>query len=575
MAIRVPRPVQPGQVGDVQRDPVRQDIQRFDVPLLDQPAKTAGLLGAGLTDFSEFQLQLAEEQETLALLQTQDTGDAEARTIIQGELSQLGGNAVGAGDRALEAYETLVTQLKPADNLTAAGEAAHKAYLRSLKNTILNGVASHEREQTRVHTIEMIDTSIANAQDKGVLAFNDDEVLIKQMGLIYQRAKARADMTAVPGSDEAKELSEKLAREAISKMYLGAINRALAQPETHKRAEALLIAARESDLLDAGNGDLANAEAAVETGGTLNTAQEQATVIMLGDNGNDLIAALAEARAFAGEDSALEKSLVAEVAARFGERKAADALDLKAKKTEAVALARKGEFNKIEPSVLAELGGTMTSTLQNISARFRRKAALFSDPSIYNKLNRMLDDDLAKEDLLTSEYLENLSESDFRKFSDRQSTLLNATDPTVPAVVSAQRTRTQIVNQALAAADITNDVEIKGFNDALDNAIFALELDTQKKATPQQVQELADLLLIDGEYEGGPGSFADPDVYVFELQQGQQFMLDDLSDIPEHDLIALRAAAEANGQADIKDDDLLELYNEHLRRRIAAAGVGQ
>lgn len=245
--------------------------------------------------------------------------------------------------------------------------------------------------------------------------------------------------------------------------------------------------------------------------------------------------------------------------------------ELKIKKTKAVHKARQGNFEGIGDAVLAELGGNMAAALRKISASVKRGAPIISDPKIVNELNRMKPDELVAVELLEAKYLGGLSVTKWEHFSGKQSGILDNKDPTKK---TAMRTRVQIVTQNLKSAGITDDTKVLNFNNLMDDGIAAIEARNKDgaKATSAQIQELADLLLIEGEYEGAPWR-TDPDVRVFQLQKGQVFFLDNVSDIPPAELRTLRATAEEIGKRKYSDTELLELYNIDLRNRILKTGV--
>jgi hypothetical protein len=265
------------------------------------------------------------------------------------------------------------------------------------------------------------------------------------------------------------------------------------------------------------------------------------------------------------------KKLVREqYTSRLGDEEAQVKRELTVKKADAVKLARAGKFDQIGDAVLAELGGTMSAALRKISAAAKRGAPIIDDPKIVNELNRMRPEQLQAVNLLDAKYLGGLSTEKWDHFSTRQASYLGAK---APAAKTAMRTRVQIVNQNLDAAGIDNETEVLNFNNRLDDAIKAIEEGNKDgaKATSAQIQNLADLLLIDGEYKGG--WTGDPNLRVFQLKTGQVFFLDELSDIPPAELAELREIAKKFGIT--ADDELLDLYNKDLRRRILEAGVGQ
>ena len=301
---RVPQPVQPGQVGDVAIHTAKQDFQSFDVPLLKGNSDALKEGAAGLLGVRDALVESKRLDEDLTLLETQETGDARAREITQGQLANMGGNAIGATERAQDLYDTLVDELGDGSGMPAAAAIAHKKYLRGLQNTILSPVASHERTQKQAHAQKMIDTSIASSIDKGVSGYMSDETLDTQIDLIEQRAKNRAELSA--SGEDAKQLAAELVGTSTSTMYLQAIKLALKDKKT-VRAAQLLEDARTKNLLVGSNGDLLSAETAVNA-----TTQDEIAlsvgIDLFGTHGQDSTAALTELDARTDLDAATKNA---------------------------------------------------------------------------------------------------------------------------------------------------------------------------------------------------------------------------------------------------------------------------
>jgi hypothetical protein len=558
---RVARPAGAGvtQLGAVKPIAADTPYQNLKAPDLSSGARLMQEMGAKGQDavLAQSASQLADRQqdETLKLLEAQEQGAAEERSIIDEMSSTQEGNAIGSAKKAKDRINAFIDSMATTEGLTTQGKIARKRYENSLRNSVSSQGDQHERAEKQKYITNMAKTSITTAQERGVDYYHSDTEMTKQAGLIAQRSKSVAELTTVPGTKGAKILAERLRSENVSKMYTGAIDRALANGHT-ERAKDLLAQAKAGGLIDAASGDLGRAEKAVSIGTNNQFAKDNAPGIV-SDNAGNLAAALKAARNMAGGNAEKEDALVEEVKTQFGEIEAAEKISLKKKKADAVGLARAGKFDEIPNGDLAEMGGPMTSTLEAISARKRRGAAIQSVPSVYNKFNNMSADALA-ENIMTPEALSQLSDDDWQKFSDRQAN--NTAEKT------AQQSRTQIVTGALKSAGITSDESIYNFNKALDLAIRSIEEDKGgKKATPEEVRKATDLLLIEGEYKG---TTVDPDVRAYELKEGQTFLLDDYSDIPDTEIAAIRKEA---GDRRLSNAQVLQVYNAKINADIKKA----
>ena len=560
---KVIRPAEAGasKLGGIQPIAADQQFQTLKLPDLSGKAKGAQRLGAGITTGAEgFAIQMLADKrddENISLLETQMQGDEELRRINEKYLSLNEGNAVGAGAKAKAEMDTFITGLgaDPKD-MTAAGKIARRRYTNSLRSSV-SAIENHERAEKKKYISSMMKTAIATAQETGIDHYDDDEKLATQAGLIAQRSREVARLTM--RGEAADILAEKLRSENISKMYAGAINRALAQGQ-EGRAEELLKTAQAGDLLDANNGDLATAIKAVNIGTDNKFAKTNATTIMADSiHGATLTSALAEGRRRAGKDADKEDALVTEITKRFGEIEAARKIDLRKKKIDAVGMALDGKFDQIPKENLAALG-TMAKALEAMSNRKATNTPLTSDKKLHVRLNKITNLADLETELLKSSTMNKLSETDYRMFSNR----LNAN----PSARTALQTRTQIVTSALKVANL-NDNDVYEFNSKLDIALAQIEATNGgKKPTSTEIREQVDLLLIDGEYVSKKGYGAGPDIRAFALPKGEKFVRwAKVSDVPDEIMEKMKKAAQSY-KVNMTEQQLLDRYNEQITRRI-------
>jgi hypothetical protein len=160
------------------------------------------------------------------------------------------------------------------------------------------------------------------------------------------------------------------------------------------------------------------------------------------------------------------------------------------------------------------------------------------------------------------EYVNDLSQSDFKKFSEGQQKLQSG--DLVNNIKS--RTHTQIANDRLQAIGIkTTASASKG--DAEKSALFMRRLeeemavfaqDSGKEPNAQQIEQIVDKLLI----KADTGIFSEK--FSFELESGEDFEVDDIDDIPLAERRKIVQAIEATG-AQATEENILKLINEKLR----------
>lgn len=263
------------------------------------------------------------------------------------------------------------------------------------------------------------------------------------------------------------------------------------------------------------------------------------------------------------KDPRVRTAVEARLKANEATRKSLATEKLKKLKIDATNLARAGKFDEIPSNVLAEFGGVMTSTLERISSRVNRGAPIESKPEVENKLNKMSPEELAAVDLVSPEFLGGLSSTRWQSWSDRQGALARAGESSVK---TAMRTRSQIVTQDLKAAEIKSAEDIALFNRRIDEEIEALETRTGKKAGSADIQGISDRLLVSGEIRGSSflGIGVDPNRRAFQVKPGEEFFIEEITDIPQSQIEDLRAAFKRANRRDGTNDELVEIYNEFL-----------
>jgi hypothetical protein len=276
MVIKVPTPAlgSGGALGSVGVT-INPNVPRRNIapPNLDQTFgdpdadfKSGQRLGAA-ADVAAEQISAAFERrrvhrENVDLLEHQENVNSAAREFIANATSQLGGNARGITETTAAAMQTLADErLLNVGDLSRSGQLALRQLVVNAQTRVLSAVSTHETTQTTAHELALLNTALASRITAGAAGYSDSDVLHRQATLIAEDAVSIASITA-SDDEEIRAAAEQIAREATSTMYVQAINRAMGNDNTPK-AKELLDEGREMQFLDAGNGDLARAEAAV------------------------------------------------------------------------------------------------------------------------------------------------------------------------------------------------------------------------------------------------------------------------------------------------------------------------
>ena len=245
----------------------------------------------------------------------------------------------------------------------------------------------------------------------------------------------------------------------------------------------------------------------------------------------------------AGQPQEVLERAEALLASEFSQRRAAED-DLRntvlREVREAVYSAR--NFNTLTPDQLAVLDENPIER-DRLERYVAQRGQVQTDQGTYARISMMDPDEFDSVDLMDPQYRTNLSETDWKRFVDQQRALRNSTDrQAASAERSGQRNRTQIVSTALREAGIdptpadtntTGAARVASFNRAFDDRLAAWQAENRgKRPTGQELQRIADELLIQGKVQGS-GWLIDDSRRAFELRDQRErdrFRLSDLSD---------------------------------------------
>ncbi len=567
---RIPTPAQRGQaVGSVQSQFTPTPFQNLN-PDADVfgagQARTLGQVSKGLGAASSDLLAEAETERkdalSLRLLEIQKSATDAELTILTDVQQKRGKDAAGATSLARKQLDDFSKQFNTKD-MRPDERAAVLAVIQSVRNSVLTKSAAHQTSEATKYKDSILVSNMTGASQAAARFWNSDTDIARQVSIASGAAEAYAENRGLK-DDADGDLKTTYVKGQVGAVYKAAIDAAISQ-KNFVRAKELLARSQGATEKDA---VLSSAEYNQLTktivSGSVDKAAMTAANVAVSLHGDEA-AALKAARndpALAGNETA-QKAAATEVAVRFAEQRRADTARLKAQKTKAVALAQAGKFGDIPPEVIAELG-TGAAILRKISENARAGFASISDPATYANLTKLAPEALAAVDLTTNTYVEKLSPTDWQKFVNLQAA--NAK----PETASSQRTRTQIVTQALKAANINLNSKIKEFNEALDSRITEWEASNpNKKAPPEKIREWTDMLIIDGAVDI-PNAW-DPSKRVYQLEpgQGKSFYIDSVDDIPASKRRGLVAAYKANNSGVAPTDAVLvELFTKYLRKTL-------
>tara|TARA_R110000803_G_scaffold131609_2_gene198890 strand:+ start:38 stop:1750 length:1713 start_codon:yes stop_codon:yes gene_type:complete len=567
---RIPTPALRGQeVGSVQSQFTPTPFQNLN-PDADVfgagQARALGQASAGLDALSTGITKQAEidrkDALSLRLLEIQKSATDAELTILTDVQQQRGRDAAGATSLARKQLDVFSKQFNTKD-MRPDERAAVLAVIQSVRNSVLTKSAAHQTSEATKYKDSILVSNMAGASQAASRFWNSDTDIARQVSIASGAAEAYAESRGLK-DDADGDLKTTYVKGQVGVVYKAAIDAAISQ-KNFIRAKELLARSQGATEKDA---VLSSAEYNQLTKTIVSGSVDKAAMAAANNAVSlhaDEAAALNAARndpALAGNETA-QKAAAKEVAVRFAEQRRSETARLKEQKTNAVTLAQQGKFDEIPAAVVAELG-IGASVLRKISDNARAGFASISDPATYATLTKLTPEALSEVDLTTDTYVAKLNPGDWQKFVNLQAA--NAK----PETASSQRTRTQIVTQALKAANINRDSKIKEFNEALDSRITEWEAaNPNKKAPPEKIREWTDTLIIDGAVDIPRALDPDRRVYQLEPGQGKSFYIDSVDDIPASKRRGLVAAYKANNSGAAPTDAVLvELFTKYLRKTL-------
>ena len=247
---------------------------------------------------------------------------------------------------------------------------------------------------------------------------------------------------------------------------------------------------------------------------------------------------------------------------------------IKKQKVEAVELSalniieKTGDFGSLPPEVVEALPRESRSALRTYAKSVAKGENIVTDLDTYYELVNMGDAELKNVNMIGLK--DKLSPTDWKKWADIQRDIRGGAKS---AALDGFRTDNQIVNDVLNSARIdptpkpgsTDSKRVAAFRKAVDDRAMALQKQTGKKATNEDIQKIADSLIMKGAVEGtGLMGFNQKKKFAFEAAPGDTLVAK-FKDIPDGDVSKLREKAIARGlPAD--DESIAKYYNNALRK---------
>lgn len=228
---RILTPALPGQeVGSVRGRAVAQPFQNLQT--------SADMFGAaqgralqqaseGLNNAATQLRDMAKQDDSDNLLKTQTEALSFSDNLVSnpetGLLTRKKEAAVGVTADAMKQFDDWAKTLP--EPSTASGKLAQQNYIARQKASVYQKLATHERTERETVKKAGVATSIANAEQHAQFNYRDPAALVESESIVSENAGRLADYEGA--SPEAKEVTRKT---AVSKMYIGVLQRMLSDP---------------------------------------------------------------------------------------------------------------------------------------------------------------------------------------------------------------------------------------------------------------------------------------------------------------------------------------------------------
>ncbi len=250
---RIPTPALPGQeIGSVRGRAVAQPFQNLQT--------SADMFGAaqgralqqaseGLNNAADQLVQIAKEDDSNNLLKTQSEAMTFSQDLVNnpvdGFLTRKGEAAVGATSEALSKFDDWAASLPPAS--TQSGKLAQQNFIARQKASMFQTLSSHERTEKVVVTKKNLGAVISSAERDAQLNYRNPTALADNERIVFENTGRLSDTEGLGA-----EAREALQKAAVSKMYVGVLQRMLSDPGNSAAARELYNELTQKQKLEPG-----------------------------------------------------------------------------------------------------------------------------------------------------------------------------------------------------------------------------------------------------------------------------------------------------------------------------------
>lgn len=497
-------------------------------------------------DIANKQKQNADEVR----IQDADLQLSKAQTDIQLKAKQMyGKDAMGAPDYVSDNWK------KTTDNLRAglSNDQQRMAFDKIVavrSADIYKSTQEHVASETKKYDTETTDAYLVNARNVAAINYNDtapDGQIQQSIFLQEQAIRKYAGRYGIP-----EELAKQKIAEATSKTHTAVIDQMLSN---HLDMDADQYYKDNKDAILPN--DREKVSKAIEQGNLLGEGQRKADEIFAKYSG-DRNAAFTYVKNHI-KDPKLREQTENQMEAMFVRQGQSE----RAANTKNYQLASQlVEQNQPVPAnIRVNLNATQQQALDRRAKQVNAGVQPNTDWTTYYNLKTMAAEhknDFVHENLL--EYRHELADGEFKDLVNLQGQLAK-NDATAQVSLNGFRTSNQVVNDTLASAGINvksknpkEQAKIANFRRMVDENIQILQDQTNKKAKSEDVQKIADSLMINTVVKGGGWFGTDAKKRTFELEY---------KDIPAWEKSKIELALRRRGKMP-SERSVLDLYIKGL-----------
>lgn len=532
-------------------------------------ARTFGAsLGSAGADIAERAIDKADQ---IAVLEA-DRRLVETETALlhdpkTGALNRRGRDAFAVPEEALGAFDAQAAAIEQG----LRGDRQRLAFRRSATARRLDldrALQRHVAGEIKAYDSAQTDAYLSNELAAGIAAAGDTE----RIALAGERLRAAVVDHAARNGLPPEWVQQKTG-ETQTKLHGGVIERLLATQQD--RAAAAYYDAHKDSITGT---ERARLEKALEVGSTRGESQRQADAILAQQP--DRGAALTAAKAIA--EPAVRDAVETRLRQAFADREQARAeRERNLFRNAATAVERTGDTTQVAPSVWAELEPAHRAALENRARQVREGVEPVTDYQRYYDLVSLASADETRHKFVQvdlMQYRGELSNRHFEELARLQRSLRTGTK--ADEALDGYRTKKQIVDDSMRTIGLDPTVtdktskkkaeQVNLFRRRVDEEILALQAQTGKKATGQDVQAIVDNLLIKGTVPGS-GWIWDDSKRLYELKPGEAIDIP-ADEIPPTERAKIEEALKRRGVA-VTPANIAAAFRLKLQRQKPAGGA--